>query len=105
MTISEAIRLLKDYVEQNQNIYQRRIEPTLRLLASRMSRGLYERFDSLEDFIPIAELGAREYGREYDVNWKEIFPADVQRQVSQLWKDEFERECPKGTYNFLLTAR
>lgn len=104
MTSAEKIQILKDYVEHSAVIYQRRVEPTLKLLAFRTAEGRYDRFDSIDDFLVIAELGARSYSKESGVDWRATFTRDILVGVAQLWKDEFEREYPRGTYNFLLPA-
>jgi hypothetical protein len=56
----------------------------------------------LDDFIHLAETGARQYAkRNPEIKWKEAFPPAVLSIVGQEWCAEFKREYPKGTYDSL----
>ena len=92
MTSIEKAKELKDYTEADANIRFRRITPVLKKLISQRARGTYRHSDALDDFKYIAEGGAKNYGKEFSVDWKSFFPEEVRTIVAQAWLEEFEAE-------------
>jgi hypothetical protein len=100
MNTEEVAQKLKSYTENDSNIYKRRTKPVLKKLARQKRQHTYKISDAFDDFMYIAEGGAKNYGKQFGFDWK-IFPEEVRRIVAQEWLDEFETEYPKGTYDSL----
>jgi hypothetical protein len=94
MTTIERAEVLKNYTENDRNINFRRVDPTLRKLISQKERNTYHHDEAFDDFMYVAEGGAKNYGAEFDVNWKEMFSEEVRKIVAQAWLNEFEAERP-----------
>jgi len=82
--------ILKEYAENDANIRFRRLNPVLKKLTSQKERGTYRREDALDDFRYVTEGAAKNYGREFGIDWKKFFPPDVRDLVASAWLREFE---------------
>lgn len=100
---AEQAQKLKSYIEGNEKIFKLRIKPCLKKQVDRKKRGTFSKNPdwALDDFIYLAEDGARDYAREFGGKAKDHFSAEVYRIVGKQWFDEFEAEYPKGSYDFL----
>lgn len=102
--VSEAkgeVRELEIFVNNDADIYKRRMEPIIKNLMTKKAQGKYKSDMAVKAFMYAVEDGAKKYASEYaNANeWNKIFPKNVRTEVAKSLRDDFEEEAEDGNYD------
>jgi hypothetical protein len=99
---------LVQYTENEGDIHQRTVIPTITNLATKKAQGKYDSGKAIQAFMYVAEAGARKYAKDFGSDarsWHDTFPVSVRHAAATHWRDEFEAEFALGNYDDLLPKK
>lgn len=82
------------FIKNDGRLYRQRHLPIIKNLVNKKKRHAYSSQKALKSFIFLANLGAKEYAREYarPGEWNTIFSVKTRKATAIELRDDFERE-------------
>ena len=95
------------YLENDADIYRRRLQPIFKNLVTKMARGTYNSTAAVRAFRYAAEDAAKKYAKEYATpsEWSSIFNPATRTYVAVSLRDSFETEARLGNYDSMLPKK
>jgi len=88
---------LQLYIDNDSDIYRRRISPIRKNLSRKHKAGKYDTNLAVKIWLPLAKEGAKAYEKEYGDGGKIFSKGDIE-QVALQMKTEWEEEMNTGNY-------
>jgi len=90
------------FMQNNSQLYRRRIQPIQKNLVTKMARDQYDSKKAIKAWMYAVEDGIKMYNKEYgDMPWDK----DTKMAVAELMANEFEEEAELGNYDHLLPKK
>src|ERR1700690_2450155 len=99
---------LKMFTENDGDIYRGQTTSILKSLATKMAKGIYDPDKALDQFMYLAESGAKKYAKQFrggGVAWHDMFPVAFRRIAAKKSRNEFEVEYENGAYDSMLPKK
>lgn len=99
---------LATYIENDRDLYHQQelsITSITKNLATKMAKGVYDKEKAIKLWMYLMEAGAKKYAKEFDIDWKTIFPKKVQQEAAEMFNETFLTEYSLGNYHNLLPKK
>ena len=100
-SLSDEMRELKLYIDNDANIYRQRYMPILKNLSKKKKKGNYQKGLASKAFLYLVDDGAKRYTREYGGNVRDVFPKRQRQMLAKDYVDEFEQIFKNQEYDFM----
>tara|TARA_R110000744_G_scaffold217819_2_gene336525 strand:+ start:1332 stop:1670 length:339 start_codon:yes stop_codon:yes gene_type:complete len=100
-SLSDEMRELKLYIDNDSNIYRQRYMPILKNLSKKKKKGNYQKGLASKAFLYLVDDGAKRYTREYGGNVRDVFPKRQRQMLAKDYVDEFEQIFKNQEYDFM----
>ena len=100
-SLSDEMRELKLYIDNDANIYRQRYMPILKNLSKKKKKGNYQKGLASKAFLYLVDEGAKRYTREYGGNVRDVFPKRQRQMLAKDYVDEFEQIFKNQEYDFM----
>jgi len=100
-SLSDEMRELKLYIDNDSNIYRQRYMPILKNLSKKKKKGNYQKGLASKAFLYLVDEGAKRYTREYGGNVRDVFPKRQRQMLAKDYVDEFEQIFKNQEYDFM----
>ena len=97
-SLSDEMRELKLYIDNDSNIYRQRYMPILKNLSKKKKKG---KGLASKAFLYLVDDGAKRYTREYGGNVRDVFPKRQRQMLAKDYVDEFEQIFKNQEYDFM----
>ena len=99
--LSDEMRELKLYIDNDASIYRQRYIPILKNLSTKKKKGQYRKGLASKAFIYMIDDGAKRYTREYGGNVRDVFPKRQRKMLAKDYVDEFEDTFKNQEFDFM----
>jgi len=100
-SLSDEMRELKLYIDNDSNIYRQRYMPILKNLSKKKKKGNYQKGLASKAFLYLVDDGAKRYTREYGGNVRDVFPKRQRQMLAKDYVDEFEQIFKNQEFDFM----
>ena len=100
-SLSDEMRELKLYIDNDSNIYRQRYMPILKNLSKKKKKGNYQKGLASKAFLYLVDEGAKRYTSEYGGNVRDVFPKRQRQMLAKDYVDEFEQIFKNQEYDFM----
>ena len=90
--ISDVVRDIELYIENEGTVYVRSITPLIRNYARKMSKGKFDREKAIKGFIPVVVDGMKEYKKDFcssDFPWYKLMTVPERKICAECLLDYF----------------
>jgi len=99
--LSDEMRELKLYIDNDASIYRQRYMPILKNLSKKKKKGNYRKGLASKAFMYLIDDGAKRYVRSYGGNVRDMFPKRQRQMLAQDYVDEFEQIFKDQEFDFM----
>ena len=100
-SISEEMKELRLYIDNDSSIYRQRYMPILKNLSKKKKKGNYRKTLASKVFMYMIDDGAKRYVRSYGGNHLDVFPKRQRKQLAKDYVEEFEQIYKNQEYDFM----
>ena len=100
-SLSDEMRELKLYIDNDANIYRQRYMPILKNLSKKKKKGNYQKGLASKAFMYLVDDGAKRYTKEYGGNARDMFPKRQRQMLAKDYVDEFEDTFKNQEFDFM----
>ena len=100
-SISEEMKELRLYIDNDSSIYRQRYMPILKNLSKKKKKGNYRKTLASKAFMYMNDDGAKPYVRSYGGNHLDVFPKRQRKQLAKDYVEEFEQIYKNQEYDFM----
>jgi len=100
-SLSDEMRELKLYIDNDSSLYRQRYMPILKNLSRKKKQGKYRKGLASKAFMYLIDDGAKRYTKEYGGNARDIFPKRQRQMLAKDYVDEFEQIFKDQEFDFM----
>ncbi len=100
-SLSEEMRELKLYIDNDASLYRQRYMPILKNLSKKKKKGQYRKGLAQKAFMYLIDDGAKRYTKSYGGNHLDVFPKRQRKQLAKDYVDEFEDTFKNQEFDFM----
>ena len=100
-SLSDEMRELKLYIDNDASIYRQRYIPILKNLSTKKKKGQYRKGLASKAFIYMIDDGAKRYTKSYGGNARDVFPKRQRKELAKEYVDEFESIFKNQEFDFM----
>ena len=100
-SLSEEMRELKLFIDNDASIYRQRYIPILKNLSNKKKQGKYRKGLAKKAFMYLIDDGAKRYVKSYGGNARDIFPKRQRQMLAKDYVDEFEDTFKNQEFDFI----
>ena len=100
-SLSDEMRELKLYIDNDASIYRQRYIPILKNLSTKKKKGQYRKGLASKAFIYMIDDGAKRYTKSYGGDARDIFPKRQRIMLAKDYVDEFEDTFKNQEFDFM----
>ena len=100
-SLSEEMRELKLYIDNDASLYRQRYMPILKNLSKKKKKGQYRKTLAQKAFMYLIDDGAKRYVRSYGGNHLDVFPKRQRKNLAKDYVDEFEETFKNQEFDFM----
>ena len=100
-SLSEEMRELKLFIDNDASIYRQRYIPILKNLSKKKKRGNYRKGLASKAFMYLIDDGAKRYTKSYGGNHLDVFPKRQRKDLAKDYVDEFEQIFKDQEFDFM----
>ena len=101
VNLSDEMEELKQYIDNDANLYRQRYMPILKNLSKKKKKGQYRKRLAQRAFMYLIDDGAKRYVRSYGGNVRDVFPKRQRKQLAKDYVEEFEEIFKNQEYDFM----
>ena len=99
--LSDEMKELKLYIDNDASLYRQRYMPILKNLSSKKKQGKYRKPLAQKAFMYLIDDGAKRYVRSYGGNARDVFPKRQRQMLAKDYVDEFEDIFKNQEFDFM----
>ena len=99
--LSDEMRELKLYIDNDASIYRQRYIPILKNLSKKKKKGNYRKGLASKAFMYLIDDGAKRYVKSYGGNARDVFPTRERKELAKEDVDEFEETFKNQEFDFM----
>jgi len=103
--LSDEMRELKLYIDNDANIYRQRYMPILKNLSKKKKNGKYRKGLASKAFLYLIDDGAKRYVRSYGGNHLDVFPKTQRKSLAKDYVEEFEDTFKNQEFDFMIMEK
>ena len=100
-SLSDEMRELKLYIDNDANLYRQRYMPILKNLSKKKKAGKFRKGLASKAFMYMVDDGAKRYVRSYGGNARDTFPKRQRQMLAKDYVEEFEEIFKNQEYDFM----
>jgi hypothetical protein len=100
-SLSDEMRELKLYIDNDAGLYRQRYMPILKNLSSKKKQGKYRKPLAQKAFMYLIDDGAKRYVKSYGGNHLDVFPKRQRKSLAKDYVDEFEETFKNQEFDFM----
>ena len=100
-SISEEMKELRLYIDNDSSIYRQRYMPILKNLSKKKKKGNYRKRLAQKAFMYLIDDGAKRYVKSYGGNHLDVFPKRQRKDLAKDYVDEFEQIFKDQEFDFM----
>ena len=100
-SISEEMKELRLYIDNDSSIYRQRYKPILKNLSRKKKQRKYRKGLASKAFMYLIDDGAKRYTNSYGGNHLDVFPKRQRKQLAKDYVEEFEQIYKNQEYDFM----
>ena len=100
-SLSDEMRELKLYIDNDANLYRQRYMPILKNLSKKKKKGNYRKRLAQKAFMYLIDDGAKRYVKSYGGNHLDVFPKRQRKDLAKDYVDEFEQIFKDQEFDFM----
>ena len=100
-SLSDEMRELKLYIDNDSSLYRQRYMPILKNLSRKKKQGKFRKSLASKAFMYLIDDGAKRYTKEYGGNARDMFPKRQRQMLSKDYVDEFEDTFKNQEFDFM----
>ena len=100
-SLSEEMRELKLYIDNDASLYRQRYMPILKNLSKKKKKGNYRKRLAQKAFMYLVDDGAKRYTKSYGGNHLDVFPKRQRKDLAKDYVDEFEQIFKDQEFDFM----
>ena len=101
VSLSDEMRELKAYIDNDASLYRQRYMPILKNLSRKKKQGKYRKGLASKAFMYLIDDGAKRYTREYGGNVRDVFPKRQRKDLAKDYVEEFEQIFKDQEFDFM----
>ena len=99
--LSDEMRELKLYIDNDANLYRQRYMPILKNLSRKKKQGKFRKSLASKAFMYLIDDGAKRYTKSYGGNHLDVFPKRQRKDLAKDYVDEFEQIFKDQEFDFM----
>jgi len=99
--LSEEMRELKLYIDNDQDMYRQRYIPLLKNLSRKKKQGKFRKSLASKAFMYLIDDGAKRYVKSYGGNHLDVFPKRERKDLAKDYVKEFEDIFKNQEFDFM----
>ena len=99
--LSEEMRELKLYIDNDQDMYRQRYIPLLKNLSKKKKQGKFHKGLASKAFMYLVDDGAKRYTKSYGGNARDVFPKRQRIMLAKDYVEEFEETFKNQEFDFM----
>ena len=99
--LSEEMRELKLYIDNDQDMYRQRYIPLLKNLSKRKKKGQYRKGLATKAFMYLIDDGAKRYVKSYGGDVRDDFPKRQRQVLAKDYVEKFESIFKNQEFDFM----
>ena len=100
-SLSEEMRELKLFIDNDASIYRQRYIPILKNLSNKKKQGKYRKGLAKKAFMYLIDDGAKRYVKSYGGNHLDVFPKRQRKNLAKEYVEEFEQIFKDQEFDFM----
>ena len=100
-SLSDEMRELKLYIDNDANLYRQRYMPILKNLSRKKKQGKYRKRLAQKAFMYLIDDGAKRYVKSYGGDVRDVFPKGQRKDLAKDYVDEFEDIFKNQEFDFM----
>ena len=100
-SLSDEMTELKQYIDNDANIYRQRYMPILKNLSKKKKKGQYRKGLAQKAFLYLVDDGAKRYVKSYGGNHLDEFPKRQRKTLAKDYVEEFEQIYKNQEFDFM----
>ena len=100
-SLSEEMKELKQYIDNDASLYRQRYMPILKNLSKKKKKGQYRKRLAQKAFMYLIDDGAKRYVRSYGGNVRDVFPKRQRKQLAKDYVEEFDQIFKDQEFDFM----
>ena len=101
VNLSDEMEELKQYIDNDANLYRQRYMPILKNLSKKKKKKKYRKGLAQRAFMYLVDDGAKRYVRSYGGNVRDVFPKRQRKQLAKDYVEEFEQIFKNQEFDFM----
>ena len=101
VNLSDEMEELKQYIDNDANLYRQRYMPILKNLSKKKKKKKYRKGLAQRAFMYLIDDGAKRYVRSYGGNARDTFPKRQRQMLAKDYVEEFEEIFKNQEYDFM----
>mgnify|MGYP000082426267 CR=1 FL=1 len=104
-SLSDEMRELKLYIDNDSSLYRQRYMPILKNLSRKKKQGKYRKGLASKAFMYMIDDGAKRYVKSYGGNARDVFPKRERKDLAKDYVEEFEDTFKNQEFDFMRTEK
>ena len=100
-SLSDEMRELKFYIDNDVSIYRQRYMPILKNLSRKKKQGKFRKGLAQKAFMYLIDDGAKQYVKSYGGNERDDFPKRQRQTLAKDYVEEFEETFKNQEFDFM----
>ena len=100
-SLSDEMRELKLYIDNDANLYRQRYIPILKNLSKKKKQGKYRKGLASKAFMYLVDDGAKRYVKSYGGDARDVFPKRQRKDLAKDYVEEFEQIFKDQEFDFM----
>ena len=100
-SLSDEMRELKLYIDNDANLYRQRYMPILKNLSKKKKKGNFNKSLATKAFMYLIDDGAKRYVKSYGGDARDVFPKRERKDLAKDYVDEFEDTFKNQEFDFM----
>ena len=100
-SLSDEMRELKLYIDNDANLYRQRYIPILKNLSRKKKQGKYRKGLASKAFMYLVDDGAKRYVRSYGGDVRDDFPKRQRKDLAKDYVEKFEGVFKNQEFDFM----
>ena len=100
-SLSDEMRDLKLYIDNDASLYRQRYMPILKNLSKKKKKGNYRKRLAQKAFMYLVDDGAKRYTKSYGGNHLDVFPKRQRKDLAKDYVEEFEDIFKNQEFDFM----
>ena len=100
-SLSDEMRELKLYIDNDASLYRQRYMPILKNLSRKKKQGQYRKGLASKAFMYLVDDGAKRYVKSYGGDARDVFPKRQRKDLAKDYVEEFEQIFKDQEFDFM----